>query len=150
MRRTIGTVFALTTMLAVAANAQAQAGDASRKVAGGGISVAGWEGKVDAKEAQGGATANDTKFVKEGNAFHITTGPATTYWSAANQASGDYTVMATFKEPEYMGLNGHPHPYGIVIGGNDLSTDNQSYLYCAAYGNGNFIVRGMGPAPFQL
>ena len=49
-----------------------------------------------------------------------------------------------------MNLNTHPHPYGIMIAGNDLDTDQQSYLYCAAYGNGNFIVRGMGPAPFQL
>lgn len=39
-----------------------------------------------------------------------------------------------------MNLNTHPHPYGIVIAGNDLGTDQQSYLYCAAYGNGNFIV----------
>ena len=31
-----------------------------------------------------------------------------------------------------------------------MGTENQSYLYCAAYGNGNFIVRGMGPAPFQV
>jgi hypothetical protein len=37
-----------------------------------------------------------------------------------------------------------------MIAGNDLGTDQQSYLYCAAYGNGNFIVRGFGPAPFQL
>ena len=26
----------------------------------------------------------------------------------------------------------------------------QSYLYCAAYGNGNFIVRGFGPEPFHM
>jgi len=37
-----------------------------------------------------------------------------------------------------------------MIAGNDLGTDQQSYLYCAAYGNGNFIVRGFGPAAFQL
>jgi hypothetical protein len=37
-----------------------------------------------------------------------------------------------------------------VIAGNDLGTDQQSYLYCAAYGNGNFIVRGFGPAAFQM
>jgi len=49
-----------------------------------------------------------------------------------------------------MSLNDHPHPYGIMIGGNDMGTADQSYLYCAAYGNGNFIVRGFGPAPFQL
>ena len=49
-----------------------------------------------------------------------------------------------------MGLNSHPHPYGIVIAGNDMGTDTQSYLYCAAYGNGNFIVRGFGPAAFAM
>jgi hypothetical protein len=59
-------------------------------------------------------------------------------------------VRATFKEPKYMSLNNHPHPYGIMIAGNDLGTEQQSYLYCAAYGNGKFIVRGFGPAPFQV
>ncbi|MDP9203211.1 MAG: hypothetical protein M3P26_14945, partial [Gemmatimonadota bacterium] len=28
--------------------------------------------------------------------------------------------------------------------------DKQSYLYCAAYGTGKFIMRGFGPEPFQL
>ena len=28
----------------------------------------------------------------------------------------------------------------IVIAGNDLGTDQQSYLYCAAYGGGKFIA----------
>jgi hypothetical protein len=65
-------------------------------------------------------------------------------------ASGDYTVKATFREPKYMNLNDHPHPYGLVIAGNDLGTDHQSLLYCATYGNGNVIVRGFGPQPFQL
>ena len=37
-----------------------------------------------------------------------------------------------------------------MIAGNDLGTDQQSYLYCAAYGNGKFIVRGFGPEPFQM
>jgi hypothetical protein len=58
-------------------------------------------------------------------------------------------VKATFTEPKYMNLNDHPHPYGIVIAGNDLGTAQQSLLYCAAYGNGTFIVRGFGPEPFQ-
>ena len=49
-----------------------------------------------------------------------------------------------------MNLNDHPHPYGIVIGGNDMGTDQQSLLYCAAYGNGTFIVRGFGPDAFQM
>ena len=124
--------------------------ETSRAVSGGGISVPGWTGVIDAREASRGATIANAKFVAEGNGFHVTTGPAVTYWNPANVASGDYTVKATFTEPKYMNLNDHPHPYGIVIGGNKLGTDQQSYLYCAAYGNGNFIVRGFGPQPFQM
>src|SRR3982750_1109044 len=127
----------------------AQEGD-SKAVAGGGILVNGWTGKIDAKEQTAGLTLNSAKLVQEGKSLHVTTGPAVTYWNPANTAKGDYTVSATFLEPKYMNLNDHPHPYGIVIGGNDLGTDQQSYLYCAAYGNGTYIVRGFGPAPFQM
>jgi hypothetical protein len=128
----------------------AMAQEQSRSVAGGGISAPGWTGKIDANEARRGRTLNDAKLAKEGNALHVTTGPATTYWNPANKASGDYTVKATFTEPKYMNLNDHPHPYGIMIGGNDLDSDQASMLYCAAYGDGRFIVRGFGPRPFQM
>jgi hypothetical protein len=128
----------------------AEAQDASRSVAGGGITVAGWQGTVDPKEAAGGMKIENAKFAKEGDAFVVTTGPAVTYWNPANKATGNYTVKATFKEPKYMNVNTHAHPYGIVIGGNDMGTPNESYLYCAAYGNGNFIVRGFGPAAFAM
>ena len=124
--------------------------EASRGVAGGGISVAGWTGKIDAKEAATGLTLNSAKLSQEGDALKVTTGPAVTYWNPKNKATGDYTVSATFKEPKYMNLNNHPHPYGLMIAGNDLGTDQESYLYCAAYGNGKFIVRGFGPAAFQM
>lgn len=127
-----------------------QQNETSRGVAGGGISVPGWTGKIDAKEETAGLTLNSAKLTKEGDALHVVTGPAVTYWHPDNKATGDYTVKATFKEPKYMSLNNHPHPYGIVIAGNDLGTDQQSYLYCAAYGNGKFIVRGFGPAAFQM
>jgi len=139
---------ALAALLAPAA-LQAQ-DDASRSVSGGGIAVPGWAGKIDAREEAAGLTLNSAKLARSGNVLHVTTGPAVTYWNPANTASGSYTVRATFREAEYMALNDHPHPYGIVIAGNRLGTGEQSYLYCATYGNGRFIVRGMGPAPFQL
>lgn len=130
---------------------QAQAdNEKSRTVAGGGISAKGWAGRVDTKEAAAGLKLEDAKLAMNGKDLVVTTGPATTYWNPANKATGNYTVKATFKEPSYMNVNTHPHPYGIVIGGNDMGTENESYLYCAAYGNGNFIVRGFGPAAFQL
>jgi hypothetical protein len=128
----------------------AQETETSRKVEGGGISAPGWTGKVDANEERAGQTLNNAKLAQEGNSLKITTGPAVTYWNPANKATGNYTVKATFKEPKYMNLNSHPHPYGIMVAGNDLGTAQQSYLYCAAYGNGNFIVRGFGPAAFQM
>jgi hypothetical protein len=132
------------------AQAAPAAGETSRTVAGGGISASGWTGKIDANEEKAGQSLNSAKLAQEGAALHVTTGPAVTYWNPANKVSGNYTVKATFNEPKYMNLNSHPHPYGIMIGGNDLGTDKQSYLYCAAYGNGSFIVRGFGPDAFQM
>lgn len=127
-----------------------QGQEASRSVAGGGISIPGWTGKIDASAAKRGSTIKDAKLSKDGDALHVTTGPAVAYWNPSDKASGDYTVSATFREPKYMSLNDHPHPYGVFIAGNDMGTDQQTYLYCAAYGNGNFIVRGFGPAAFQM
>jgi hypothetical protein len=124
--------------------------ESSRAVAGGGISVNGWTGQIDANEAKRGQVLSNAKLASEGSALRVTTGPAVAYWNPSNTASGDYTVKATFNEPKYMNVNDHPHPYGIFIGGNDMGTDKQSYLYCAAYGNGSFIVRGFGPDAFQL
>jgi hypothetical protein len=148
--RAVNTSIIAVAALMLAAGPAVQAQDAARAVAGGGITVAGWTGKIDANEAAAGQKLENAKLAKVGDALEVTTGPAVAYWNPANTASGDYTVKATFTESEYMSLNNHPHPYGIFIGGSDLGTDDQRYLYCAAYGNGTFIVRGFGPAPFQL
>jgi hypothetical protein len=121
-------------LLSVAASAQ----DADKKVAGGGVTVKGWQGKADPGNKQG-LTANDSKFAPEGTGFHITTGPAAVYWNPANTAKGDFTVKATFKEPKQT-IN-HPHPYGVFIGGSQLDTDTPSMLYCVAYRDGTFTVR---------
>jgi hypothetical protein len=107
-------------------------------------------GAVDAREKGQGQTIADTKLTRAGNVLQVVTGPAAGFWSPANQATGDYTVSATFTEAKYMGLNDHPHPYGIFIAGNELGTDGQTELYCEAYGDGRFIVRGFGPEPFAM
>lgn len=137
---------AATLLFAMPVDAQEQA----RAVEGGGVNVAGWTGRIDAGEARAGRTLNDALLAMQGEALHVKTGPAVAYWNPANTASGNYTVSATFREPAYMALNNHPHPYGIFIGGNDMGTDQQTYMYCAAYGSGTFIVRGFGPAAFSI
>jgi hypothetical protein len=161
MRRIYASLLPVAALISLACNSKAQneaprdtskaaSGESSRQVASGGISVKDWTGQIDANEAGRGQSLQNAKLANDGAALHVTTGPAVAYWNPANKASGDYTVKAKFTEPKYMNVNDHPHPYGIFIGGNDMGTAQQSYLYCAAYGNGDFIVRGFGPAAFQL
>jgi hypothetical protein len=150
MRFVPATMLALAIALFVTPLIRAEGQDASRAVAGGGISAAGWAGMIDASEEKAGLTLNNAKLAEAKGVLSVTTGPAVAYWNPKNVASGVYTVKATFTEPKFMNLNDHPHPYGVMIGGSDLGKPEQTYLYCAAYGNGTFIVRGFGPAPFQL
>jgi hypothetical protein len=118
---------------------QAQQQDADRKVAGGGVTVKGGQGKEDAGNKQG-LTVTDSKFAPEGSGFRLTTGPAALYWNPANTGKGDYSVKATFTEAKQ--TYNHPHPFGVFIGGAGLDSATPQALYCAAYRNGNFIVRG--------
>lgn len=129
---------ALTALAIAVPGAQQQ--DADRSVKGGGIMAKGWQGKVDAGAAKQGKTINDSKFEEKNGSFHISAGSASTYWNPANTAEGNYTVSATFTEPKIAA--GHPHPYGIFIGGTNMETDKPSYVYCVAYGNGDVLVRG--------
>ncbi len=118
---------------------QAQQQDADRKVAGGGVTAKGWQGKEDSGNKQG-LTVSDSKFASEGNGFRLTTGPAALYWNPANTGKGDYSVKATFTEAKQ--TYSHPHPFGVFIGGAGLESATPQALYCAAYRNGTFIIRG--------
>ena len=115
--------------------------DAARKVPGGGIFAAGWQGKIDAGEAANGSAVNDSKFEMKGAEITINSGPASIFWNPANAQTGDCTVSATFTEPQYQSAMAHSHPYGVFIAGNKLDSDTPSALYCAAYGDGRFILR---------
>jgi hypothetical protein len=120
------------------ATAMAQQDETDRKVSGG-VTVPGWKGKEDAGNRQG-LTVNDSKFAPEGNGFRLVTGPAGLYWSDSNTTAGDYSVRATFTEPKQS--FSHPHPFGVFIGGQALESGTPNALYCAAYRNGTYIIRG--------
>ena len=141
---------ALCTPAVVRAQAPAAQPDAAVAVKDGGIFAKGWMGKIDAQEEKAGQVLNNARLAEKGGVLEVRTGPATTFWNPANKATGNYTVKATFNEPAYMNLMDHPHPYGIMIAGNDMGGADQSFIYCSAYGSGTFIVRGMGPAPFAV
>lgn len=112
--------------------------DADRKIANGGVTVPGWTGKEDAGNRQG-LTVKDSKLAPEGAGYRLMTGPAALYWNPANTGKGDFTVSATFAEEKQP--YDHPHPYGVFIGGANLDTAPTA-LYCVAYRNGTYIVRG--------
>ena len=141
---------AIAVALTLCSSSLAFAQDAAVAVKDGGVFAKGWAGKIDAQEEKAGQALNNARLDEKGGVLHVRTGPAVTYWNPANKAAGSYTVSATFDEAKYMELMDHPHPYGLMIAGNDLGTETQSYIYCSAYGNGTFIVRGMGPAPFAV
>ena len=122
---------------------------ANRKVAAAGSSFPGGRARWTPTKEKAGQTIKDGRLalkVRRSRSRPV----RRDYWNPKNVAQGNYTVKATFNEPLYMNINNHPHPYGVFIGGNDMGTDNQSLVYCAAYGNGHFIVRGFGPAAFQM
>ena len=99
-----------------------------------------------------GKTLSDAKLPNSGGTLNITPGPAVTYWNPANKATGDYNHEGDIHRTEVHELKAsHLSPLtALVIAGNDMGTAQQSYLYCAAYGSGTFIVRGFGPDPFQM
>lgn len=125
--------------LMVALPALGIAQDADRSVAGGGISVPGWKGRIDAKAASQGKTVNDSKFSMSAGKIDLKIGPAAIYWNDANKAAGNYEVKASFTENAHK--PNHPHSYGVFIGGSDLESANQTFAYCIVYANGTYSVK---------
>lgn len=99
----------------------------------------GWRVRVDRSlNAQDPDDAPNLKFVAMGKGFHVTSGPAGTFWNPAHTATGDYTVKATFT---LMKPSGHVNYYGLIFGGSDIEGASQSYLYFLIAQNGTYVVR---------
>jgi predicted cupin superfamily sugar epimerase len=100
---------------------------------------AGWQVRID--RSQSATDPDDTpelKFMTMGKGFHVTGGPAGTFWNPANTAMGDYTLTATFN---LLRPSGHVNYYGLVYGGRNLEAANQSYIYFLVAQNGSFTIR---------
>jgi len=124
--------------LALSAGAlKAQGADPDKLVANGGVSVPGWTGRIDPQAAKNGRKITDDKVVAMGPGFHVTSGPAAVYWNPANTASGNYTVSASFSQTK---AAAHPEAYGIFLGGRDLESSNQSYLYFLVRQDGKYLI----------
>jgi hypothetical protein len=80
----------------------------------------------------------DLKTVAMGKGVRVTGGPAGTFWNAADTATGNFTVKATFNLQQ---PSNHTNYYGLIFGGSNLDGPKQAYIYFVIAQNGTFQVR---------
>lgn len=99
----------------------------------------GWMVRVDrSANAQDPDDTPTLKFATMGKGFHVTGGPAGTFWNPANTAKGDFTASATF---QLMKPSGHVNYYGLVFGGAELGGAAQNYIYFLVAQDGTYTIR---------
>ena len=139
MRKTILTlalVAAAAPLGAQAAQQAAKDNDPTHKVAGG-ISAAGWMGRIDPQAERRGMKLDDAKFVSMGTGYHVTSGPAAIYWNPKNVTSGPFTASTTVTQTK---APMHPEAYGLFFAGSNLDKPDQSYAYFIVRGDGKFLI----------
>ena len=99
----------------------------------------GWQVRIDSSQsASDPDDVADLKVMAMGKGFHVTGGPAGTFWNPANRVAGNYTARATFN---LMKPSGHTNYYGLVFGGANLEGAKQQYLYFLVAQDGTYIIR---------
>lgn len=99
----------------------------------------GWKVRIDrSQSAQDPDDTPELTFVTMGTGFHVTSGPAGTFWNPTHTVTGDYTAKATFT---LMKPSGHVNYYGLVFGGGELEGAGQNYIYFLIAQNGTYLVR---------
>lgn len=120
-----------------AATLSAQKSDPDKLIANGGVTVPGWTGRLDPRPESQGRKITEAKFYPMGKGIHATAGPAAIYWNPKNTVPARYTVAATFIQES---ASAHPEGYGLIVGGAQLTTPNQSYLYFLVRQDGKFLI----------
>ena len=71
--------------------------------------------------------------------WHVTTGPACILYNPENTASGQYRVEAEINQFDPQGR--HREAYGVFIGGKELQTGAQQYVYFLIRNEGSYLVK---------
>jgi hypothetical protein len=100
---------------------------------------AGWKVHIDrSTNAQDPDNKSGVTFMAMGKGFHVSGGPAGTYWHPSNTAMGNYTLKGTFT---LVKPSSHTNYYGLVFGGNGLDGPSQTYTYFVVAQNGRFLIK---------
>lgn len=102
-------------------------------------STAGWKQRIDrSTSASDPDPAGEVKFMAMSGGFHTANPSAAIFWNPKNTASGNYTLKATFAQNQ---KSSHPNYLGLLFGGKDLDSANQSYNYFTVAQNGTWLVK---------
>ena len=107
--------------------------DPDKSVTGGGTLPAGWSARTD-----NDAPMTNVKFAPMGTGFHVTLGPATVLYRAADHANGAFHTLATFTQTR---APMHPEGYGLFVGGQSLNAPTQQYTYFLVRGDGKYLIK---------
>lgn len=121
----------LVALALVPTSARAQEHDPTTKVTGGAL-PAGWELRFDPSRRQPPPQPGDVNFRAMGAGWHLTSGPAALYYRPADKTSGDFSVSATISQAKSM----QHEAYGIFVGGHDLQSAEQNYVYMVVHPQG--------------
>src|SRR5215208_7647224 len=106
---------------------------ADHAVQGGGVLPHGWSARPD---ADGDLTR--VKFVVMEPGYHLTLGPATILYRQADRAKGPFHTLATFHQMKKLE---HAEGYGLFFGGENLSGENQRYIYFLVRDDGKYLLK---------
>lgn len=93
----------------------------------------GWTARPDA-----GGNAGDIKFVTMEPGYHLTLGPATILYREDDRARGPFHTLAKFHQMKKLK---HAEGYGLIMGGQNLDGEDQSYTYFLVRGDGKFTIK---------
>jgi hypothetical protein len=131
--RSLSLLLLLASPLAAQARKPAKPADPDRPVKGGGSLPAGWSARTDddGKEA-------DVKFVTMDKGYHVTLGPATILWRAADKVDAPFRAVALFTQTR---PTQHAEGYGLFVGGQDLGGGGEKYTYFLIRQDGKFLIK---------
>lgn len=103
----------------------------------------GWQWRFDKANADvkvgSEAETSDVFFVNMTPGWHITSGPAGIYYHSDNKVKGDFSLDSKIYLFDTKGRN--REAFGLFIGGRDLKSDNQSYVYFLLRNTGEYLIK---------
>ena len=102
----------------------------------GGVTAGGWQSRLD----RGDDAYTVLSFMPMGDGVHAATAGrgGAIFWRSGDTHSGDYTISASFTQMEQ---SDHPNAYGLVLGGSNLSGENQQYTYFVIRETGEYLIK---------